>query len=179
MRGSASTAVVADVGPLIGLAKIGRLDLLRRLFRRVLIPGGVETELRIESSRPGSLALAAAREAGWLAVVPVPHVPARLLAVLGRGEAEAIVLAERESALLMIDESRGRVAARIEGVRIFGTGAVLIEAKRRKLIQEAGPVLDALQDAGYRISSALHTEISRLAGEYSECRGAGTSIREE
>jgi uncharacterized protein len=165
MNKAALTAVVADAGPLIGLAKIGRLDLLRRLFRRVLIPCGVEAELRIESSRPGSKALADAREAGWLSAVTVPHVPAHLLAALDRGEAEAIALAKHESAVLLIDESCGRTAARAEGVRIFGTGALLVEAKGKRLIPEVQAELVALQEAGYRMSSELRAEIMRLAGE--------------
>jgi len=165
MKLSKSTTVVADAGPLIALAIIDRLDLLRRLFRCVLIPNAVATELHLGSSRPGAQALAAARHAGWLAVVPVPDVPDRLLATVDRGEAEAIVLAQRESALLLIDESRGRTAARSENVRLFGTGAVLVRAKEKRLIPEVRTELDALQKAGYRISNVLRAEIVRLAGE--------------
>ncbi len=54
--------IVADAGPLIGLAKIGRLELLRRLFSRVMIPEAVQTELRLKSSRPGAIALTAASD---------------------------------------------------------------------------------------------------------------------
>lgn len=37
--------LVADSGPLIGLAKIGRLDLLRKLARQVVVPAAVWHEV--------------------------------------------------------------------------------------------------------------------------------------
>jgi predicted nucleic acid-binding protein len=114
---------------------------------------------------PGARALAAARDQGWLQVVRVVDVPARLLAAVDRGEAEAIVLAKQKRAPLLIDESRGRIAAASESVRVFGSGVVLIRAKEQGLIHEVGPALDALSKAKYRLSYALRREILRLAGE--------------
>jgi len=160
-----SGVVVADAGPLIGLARTGKVELLRCLFGSVLIPPAVESELSIGQPRPGSQALAAAMESGWLTVSPVAQIPPHLSAVLDRGEAEAIVLAKRESVSLLIDESRGRAAARYEGVSVFGTGAVLLRAKKKKLLCEVRAELEALRNAGYRISDSLCREIMKFAGE--------------
>jgi predicted nucleic acid-binding protein len=165
VKKTASELVVSDAGPLIGLATIGGLIWLRRLFRSVLIPEAVATELCLDSRMPGAVALAAARDQGWLKVVPVADVPVRLLSTVDRGEAEAIVLAGQKAAPLLIDESRGRIAARSEGVRIFGSGAVLLRAKEMGLIREVRPRLDALTRAQYRLSEPLRCEILRLAGE--------------
>ena len=65
------TPVVADAGPLIALARTERLDLLRRLYRRVVIPPAVHDELSIGSDRPGAKRLAGALSGDWLAVEPV------------------------------------------------------------------------------------------------------------
>ncbi len=165
MKQSAPELVVADAGPLIGLATIGGLPWLQKLFRSVLIPEAVATELCLDSRMPGAVALASACDQGWLKVVPVVDVPVRLLSTIDRGEAEAIVLAGQKAVPLLIDESRGRIAARHEGVRVFGSGAVLLRAKEKGLIREVRPSLDALTRAQYRLSESLRREILRLAGE--------------
>jgi len=165
VRRSGPALVVADAGPLIGLAVIGGLNWLRKLFRKVLIPDAVAAELCLDSNMPGAAALACACERGWLQTVRVADVPARLLATVDRGEAEAIVLARQKKVRLLIDESRGRIAAKSEHVRVFGSGAVLIRAKEEGLIPLVRPVLDALSKANYRLSDGLRHEILRVAGE--------------
>lgn len=165
MKRVAPDVVVADAGPLIGLATVGGLRWMRKLFRNILIPGAVASELCLDSGMPGARALAAARDGGWLKLVPVDKVPDRLLDVLDRGEAEAIVLAKQRAVPLLIDEHRGRVAAKHEGVSIFGSGAVLLRAKDCGMIRKVRPHLDALTHAQYRLSNALRREILRLAGE--------------
>ena len=88
-----------------------------------------------------------------------------LLHAIDRGEAEAITLAREKNAALLIDEARGRIAARNEGIQIFGTGAVLIRAKEKHYISEVKPHLNALSNTGYRISKPLQKEILHRAGE--------------
>lgn len=157
--------VVSDAGPLIGLAIVNALPWLQEMFSSVLIPKTVATELCLESDLPGAKALALTQEQGWLQVRPVGDVPAHLLALVDQGEAEAIALAKQEGLPLLIDEYRGRMAARSEAVSVFGTGAVLVRAKEKQLIPLVGPYLDALTKAHYRISERLKVEILVRAGE--------------
>ncbi|MFT4638758.1 MAG: putative nucleic acid-binding protein [Verrucomicrobiales bacterium] len=157
--------VVADASPLIGLAKIGRLTLLEQLFQEILIPRGGEKELCLDSTRPGSKNLAEAMKKGWIASVQVGDLPRHLTSTVDLGEAEAIVLAKQELALLLVDETKGRVAATSEGLKIFGTGAVLILAKASGLIPTVAEPLRELSGVGYHLSIALQKEILRRAGE--------------
>jgi predicted nucleic acid-binding protein len=157
--------IIADTGPLIALAISGQLQVLQKLFERTLIPEAVLSELCINSSRPGAAALASALGAGWIKKVATTPPAKRLLHTLDQGEAEAITLAAHENLPLLIDEARGRTAARKEGIQIFGTGALLIQAKRQKLIPGVKPILDLMQDSGYRISTPLRKEILKRAGE--------------
>ena len=60
--------IVADTGPLIGLARVGRLDLLRRLYGKVHIPAAVLDELALGSARPGAAVLEDFLKSGWFEV---------------------------------------------------------------------------------------------------------------
>jgi predicted nucleic acid-binding protein len=62
--------IVADAGPLIGLAKIGRLTLLRELYGEILIPPAVHAELQAGSQRPGDIALREALRQTWINWMP-------------------------------------------------------------------------------------------------------------
>ena len=159
--------IVADTGPLIGLAIAGRVEIFRTLFEQVLIPRAVLEELQLPSSRPGSFALSKAKEEGWLSSEDVPESTdmAKLTELLDRGEAEAIVLAQSRGAKLLIDERKGRVVARSRGVTVIGTEGVLLLAKRKDMIDQIAPVLDELASHGYRLSDELRKELLVLAGE--------------
>ena len=66
-----SHVVVADAGPLIGLARVGQLDLLRELYSAVRVPPMVHAELAIDTGKPGAKVLADAFAAGWITLKPV------------------------------------------------------------------------------------------------------------
>jgi uncharacterized protein len=162
-----SDLIVADAGPLIGMARIGLLSLLRDLYSKVVVPPKVYDELQISLLRPGYEALAAAFSEDWMAVeAPRPTADLdELKEVLGEGESEAIALAGERDAKLLIDEKRGRTVAGSRGLKVVGTGAVLLLAKERRLIDRVGDALDQLASHSYRLSPGLRTRILELAGE--------------
>jgi len=158
--------LVADAGSLIALARIGRHDLLTRLYGSVVIPTAVMKELRLDSGRPGGRALRVALTTGWLKVMAAPTDPFGLKLLLDPGEAEAILLAEKIACrFLLIDERRGRVIARRRGIPVVGTGGLLITAKRRGALESVTEELERLTQNGYRLAPAVAEEIRRLAGE--------------
>lgn len=159
--------VVADAGPLIGLARVDALPFLHQIYGEVLVPPQVVEELRLEERRPGSQALARAVADGWLeAVGPAGPGGGRTPPGLDPGEAEAILLAEAMGArFLLIDERRGRAAARARGIPVVGVAGVLLVVKERELIPEVAPWLGRLAAAGYRLSTDLMAKVLRLAGE--------------
>jgi len=163
--------IVADAGPLIGLARVGLVDLLRQLYKKVLIPDQVLQELRISDDRPGSRLLHLATKDGWLGTASIAQTEelSSLCLALDPGEAAAILLAAQQSCrFLLLDERRGRAIAKSRGVRVVGTGGVLLIAKQQGLLQNLSAVLDRLAENGYRLSQALRQEILTLAGEGSE-----------
>jgi len=160
--------IIADAGPLIGLAKIGHLELLRQLYKTVLIPPTVRAELKPESNYQGSDDLKSALDEGWLIVSEKPSddLLVSLRQILDPGESEAIALAQQnEGASLIIDERRGRNVASHRKIKIIGTGAVLLVAKQRQYIENIREPLEALVDVGYRLSPKLIERLLVMAGE--------------
>jgi predicted nucleic acid-binding protein len=156
--------IVADAGPLIALSRIGRLEILRRLFREVVIPDVVAGELRLHERRPGieSLASAVFGER-WIVVRETGAFDP--IAGLDDGESAAILLSGRMRLPLLVDERRARAAALARGIPVIGIGRILVEARRRKLIDSVAHELTALHRCGYRMSDALRGAILSLAGE--------------
>jgi uncharacterized protein len=81
-----------------------------------------------------------------------------------------IVLAlERQANELLIDERRGRREAAKLGIPIIGVLGILLIAKQRQLIPQIQPVLDTLiQQAYFRVSSALYAQVLLQANEVPE-----------
>ncbi len=77
----------------------------------------------------------------------------------------AIQLAEDMKCPLLIDERRGRIAARHRGLEVIGTGRILLAAKEAKLIDSVADVLEALKTSGYRLSDKLCRRLLELAHE--------------
>ena len=149
--------LVADSSPLIALARIGRLELLRAEFGSILVPTAVWDELvHAGMDRPGAPAVLAA---DWIERRKI--VDAGLVALLrrdlGAGESEAIVLAREVGAdLLIMDERLGRAAARRLGLRVTGLVGVLIQARERGRLPDAEAVVNDLhRKAGFWLSEEL------------------------
>lgn len=162
--------VVADAGPLIGLGRVGGLNLLRDLYEKILIPPAVQHEPCLDSGRPAAAHCAQAIAEGWLQVraPSLPSAPSRseLMLVLDPGEAEAMLLAEEvECRFLLIDERKGRAVAKRRGIPVVGVAGVLLAARKRRLIDAVLPILKSLEPGGYRLSSELVQEIAGFAGE--------------
>ena len=133
--------VVSNAGPLMILAKLNLLHLLKQLYGRVLFTEEVYREVIAEGMRWGYADAYVLHQfleqEGWRAVF-VESLPAIVAtAPLDRGEQESIALAASTNALLLIDEEDGRKVARHAGVTVRGTLDVLIEAYKRGLIQRS------------------------------------------
>ncbi len=161
--------VVSDTSPILGLAAIERLDLLRAQFGEILIPPAVMAELKTETEFRGAKSIRQALKRGWLYVLAVQNV--HLVHALGleldQGESEAIALAlEVNAPLVLLDEYDGRSKARALGLTTIGALGILLRAKRDGNIQSLKEAMQALrQEAGFFITEELYQQILAQAGE--------------
>jgi predicted nucleic acid-binding protein len=154
----ASASVIADASPLIALGWVDQLGILPSLFGRIYAPPAVLTEVsRGESSLPA-----------WVEVrTPQSPLNARVTdARLGPGESEALCLGlEFKDAWIILDDGAARSLARDLGLRVLGTAAVLVEAKRAGHLPQVRPILDALLARGFRLDRRVYERILNAAGE--------------
>lgn len=156
--------VVPDAGPLIYLAGAGQLDLLDRLFDRVVVPSVVFAEVVVAGD--GLTGSAEVRAAEWIEVLEVQPEQS-LLALLDAGEAAAIPLAESLGATLLCDDADARAVARQRGLAVVGSLGVLLRAKQVGLLPAIGPVLARMTDLGMFVSARLVAVVLEQAGEAS------------
>jgi len=159
--------IVSDASILINLARIGELDLLRKLYDEIIVPEAVWQEVVVNGAgQPGAEDINAA---DWIkrALVKNRHLVQALRQDLDPGESEAIALAlEFGAELLLMDERLGRESAHHFGLHYIGLVGVLIEARHRELISTVKPYLDALRDrAGFHLAAALYERVLRDQGE--------------
>lgn len=162
--------VVADSSPIVYLSRLGRLGLLHDLYSSVLIPTAVWREVAVEGKGlPEAQALTEAVSQAWIQVehsTVETRIAYPLLGALGVGEREAIALALRIKALLIIDEFDGRVIATQLGVRDTGTLGVLVHAVRRRLIPRLRPEIERLtQETNFRCDDQLIARVLKEVGE--------------
>ncbi|MCS7208961.1 MAG: DUF3368 domain-containing protein [Fimbriimonadales bacterium] len=148
------SCAVVDASPLIALEKVDRLSLLPSLFTTIYAPPAVVAEF---GQRPD-----------WLRV----QLPSNALLVqtlreeLDAGEAEAIALAaELPDCEVVLDDLRARRKATRLGLSVIGVVGLLVQAKRRGLVEALRPLLDALRTRGFYVSDALYEHALKLAQE--------------
>ena len=121
------SVVVSDTTPLNYLILIGSIDVLPRLFTKLLIPPAVVRELN-HPRTPAAVAAWAHDLPGW-AEIRAPQTNLHL--GLDAGESEAISLAAELGLAVLMDEHAGRAVAQRRGVLVLGTLAVLNIADAR------------------------------------------------
>jgi len=149
-----SQQAVTNSTCLIGLERIGRLDLLPQVFDTVFAPPTVVAEVRSPLT--------------WLTVQTVENSAfvAALKTQMDEGEAEAIALAvELDNVILILDDKKARRVAQQIGLKVIGTVGMLLRAKNQGVITEIKLLLTELVQVDFRITNAIIQEALRLSGE--------------
>lgn len=163
----ANKIIVADSGPLIALGIVGLLPQLKHFLGEIIVPETVYQECIVEQDKPGAKSIYSAVQATDITrqQTPTSIIIAELCDILDQGEIEAISLAKAMSAIILIDEKKGRTVARHYQLDVIGSMTVIISAKQAGIIKTAAPLISKLEMSGYRLSNQLKKSVLKRVDE--------------
>lgn len=158
---------VSNTSPISNLAIIGRLDFLRRRYGSVRIPPAVARELSALSHAQAATLIQSALREGWLVVDTVSAATPSTLSPLDPGETEAISLAiALQADVLLMDERRGREAARHHGLTVAGVLGELLHARLNGWLPNLRAEINRLRtEARFFVDAEIEKFILTQAGE--------------
>jgi len=171
--------IISNSSPIILLAKINKLHILKELYGKVFISNCVYKEVITDgkAERYGDAFDVEKKIEDFIFIKNIDKnyeiVAQKLKSSLGQGEAESIALCQQEKAkMLLIDDWKSRKIAQSQGIRCRSTIGILFEALKKNLlnlgeyedlIKElarhawlSGDVVAEFLQAGYRLKGGKY-----------------------
>lgn len=146
--------VVSDTSPICYLLLIDYIRVLQELYDVVIIPQTVADELNAPES-PSVIRDWIAKPPDWLQIQPVETLQNVELEKLDPGERDAILLAEKLKAdLVILDDKAVRRVALERGLTIIGLLGILKDAAKSDLL-DLRTVFDCLREVGFWVAPSL------------------------
>jgi predicted nucleic acid-binding protein len=145
--------IVSNSGPLIHLAKIDRLKLIKEMFIEVIIPHDVKLEVVDRGKDEGmadAFLIENEIENGWILINRMDDNKVKEIAEsagIDTGEASAILLARNKKCLVLIDDLAARRFATGLGIQVVVSIGVLIRSAKTNKISKI-EALEALEKLG-------------------------------
>ena len=147
--------VITDTSCLIVLSKIGALEVLNKLYKRVVVSKEIAEEFG--EILPNFIEILEVKNKNYQRI---------LENILDKGESSAIALAlELENVLLVLDDLKARKEAQKMGFKITGSLGILFSAKEKNIISSLKEYLNKLQETDFRISENIIFELLKRCNE--------------
>lgn len=157
--------VIVNSTPLIVLCKIGKLDILKKLYGEIVIPQAVFSEVTAKKDS----ACRQIREKEWIHVEQITDQSDKKMyrAKLHDGEVEVMILAQEmpKADLVIIDDNAAKKTAKYLGLTVTGTIGILLRAKEAGIIENVSPVILEMKQRGFYISAELEEIVLKKADE--------------
>jgi len=166
--------LVFDATPLIYLAKVEKLHLLRNIGGKKAIPRAVFEEVITKGKEYGKVdALIVERlvEQGVFQVVEVEETDFYKKLTgnerLSKADVEVLALAKDREGIAVIDEDYARKVANVEGIKCGGTIYLISLLLKEGVItkREAREIIDGIIEKGWFCSTDLYVKILRRLEE--------------
>ena len=156
--------IISNTTPIITLLTISKLELLKELYGKLIIPQGVFEEIEEGKNKDYYTDLSLI---DWIEIKSISDKePLKYISDLDKGEAEVIILAnEIKADLVIIDEKAGREYANHFNLKLTGTIGVLLKAKELGFINKIKPLLKIMKENGIWISQKFINKVLKIAKE--------------
>jgi hypothetical protein len=152
--------MISNSTPLICLAKLNQLELLKDLFGKIIIPEVIKEEVVI-AGKPGYAVINDAIKEGWIKI-EAPKQNTDL--GLGKGENAAINLAKEKKDKILIDDAFAIKAVKSLNIQYLRTTSVILLSLKKKVFnkKQAKDNIQKLVEQGYYISPKIFSELLRV-----------------
>lgn len=149
--------MISNSTPIICLAKINQLELLKKLFNKIIIPQVVKEEILIQG-KPGFLTITKAIDEGWILIENPKN---DYVFGIGKGENAAINLAKEKQDTIILDDSYAIKIANSFNIKNFRTTKIIFLALEKNLIskKDAKFLINKSVQNGYYIKPDIYSKI--------------------
>ena len=147
--------IISDTSCFIVLANIGELELLHKVYEKIVTTIDIATEYGVPLPE-------------WVEIAAVKdHYRQQLLEMqIDKGESSAIALAlETPNSTVILDDYKARKIAEKLGIIFTGTIGVIIKAKLKGIIPSVKPLLEKIKETDFRISEDIEFQAIKEAKE--------------
>ncbi len=161
--------VVVDSSVLIHFMRIGKLEILKNFFKKIIVPNGIAEEIK-----KGTLGAAEFQQAckSWICIInPLKKEEVMKLSKseeVGVADASVIILAREKKKIILANDAALIAIAKSYGIETWWPTSFLIESLKKKKItkEEAKKVLFNLVGSGMHLRNdvyaAILNEIERI-----------------
>jgi len=137
--------VIADASVLIIFDKLNRFDILQKIYQNIYTTNEILQEFN--KPLPEWIKVESVKDQKYLKFIRTQ---------VDLGEASAITLAaEKDDALLILDDLKARKLARQLGMSFTGTLGMINKAKELGIIDKIKPLIEQLRETDFRISENI------------------------
>lgn len=148
--------VVVNTTPLIALSHVGELNILKKLYGKIIIPEAVYKELSVKEESICKKTVDSSLD--WIQVDKIKNQLAKDMykTQLHDGEVEVMILAKEIAAdVVIIDDANAKKYAKYLELPVTGTLGALIKAKQEGYIGSLKCILQQMVKNGIYISQSL------------------------
>ena len=156
--------IISNTTPILSLLKIGKLNLLEKLYGKIIVPVAVFNEIEKGIHKPYYQDL---KLIEWIEIQKIKNPDSKDYFIdLDEGEAEVLILSKEQNAdLVIMDEIMGRRYAKQLGFNLTGTIGILLKAKEKGFIKSIKELLTGLKEKGTWLNPKLISKALKLADE--------------